>query len=200
MKDTYPIVINNNPKSWPFINWIMLAIIVVMAFFLFKSCHKTPLPATPTVTPASVIKERIVVDSVASKKFTDAVNKKVDSLEGEVKKWKYETENLQDVNLGLQQDMNEYITNTNIPDTCREFQRQIGLLNKKLSASTAAQSAACNKTVNAQRAVIKQKDILIAKGKEDYTKLRRNADTCLRNQTTLSHFGYLLIKSKLEYF
>ncbi len=184
MNDTYP---TSSPSGASFNYYkILFIIMAVVAIILwYKSCHPKALPVATTVTSIAEQKTVIRVDSIASQKYQDSVNTLVDSYEGELKRVKAELEHTQDVVLGVQQDMNDLLVNTLVPDTCLEFQKKAAAMNKKLAASTAAAQALCNKAVAAQRAVINQKDVLIANGKKDAAKLRVNLDSCFAQQKKL---------------
>jgi len=162
-----------------------ISIAIFLAALYLVTCNKKAqevLSNIPTSVPEQ--KERVRVDSIASQKFKDSVQYLISYWEDAAKEKEQENEALAQVNLGLQINMDSILTQE-VPDTCKPYQIAVTNLQKKLAASTAQAQAACKQSVKAKDNIIAQKDALINKGKQDYTKLRSNLDTCFAAQTTL---------------
>jgi hypothetical protein len=183
--DNYPIYDKN--KKLNFTGWILLIAVVILAIFLFKECHRPNPAIAPVVTPTSVLKEIVRVDSIASKKYSDSVDKVIAYYKNISNKSERESDSLAGIYQVLLNDMNDVLT-LSLPDTCEPFRLAVADLNKKLSLSTAQQEAACKSALNAQKNIVTQKDKLIANSKKDYTNLKKVFDTCIANQTALEKY------------
>ena len=163
---------------------ILILILGIVILYLI-TCNKpkpVPFPVVKTVTEQ---KEVVRVDSIASQHFKDSVNELIDGYKNEADKAVAESNQLAEVNLSLQKNMDALITSP-IPDTCKPFRDAVARLNAKLTKIQQDEAQACKQALNSKDKIISQKDVLIANGKQDYSKLRANLDTCLKQQNTLT--------------
>lgn len=163
-------------------NILIIALILVIIFLL--TCNRKA-PVVPVVTPVSVQKEIVRVDSIASRKYSDSVSTIISRLEAEAKIDDKNIQELMDANTDLQLNIDDYITQT-LPDTCQQYQQGIIALNKKLNQSIAEQQKAYSLSLTNRSKQIAQKDLLISQGKKDFNKLKASLDTCWKQQTTLT--------------
>jgi hypothetical protein len=163
-------------------NILIIALILVIIFLV--TCHRKA-PVVPVITPVSVQKEVVRVDSIASRKYSDSVTTIIARLEEEAKIDDKNIQELMDANTDLQLNIDAYITQP-LPDTCQQYQHGIIALNKKLNQSIADQQKAYSETLTNRSRQIAQRDILIQQGKKDFSKLKLSLDTCWQQQTTLT--------------
>jgi len=170
-------------KKYLKLNYFIIAALVLVIIYLM-TCKKKVVEIEP-VTPVSVQKERVRVDSVASVKYQDSVKGLISYWEGIATEKEQENDALAQVNLGLQLNMDSVLSQP-LPDTCKPYQMQVASLQRRLAQSTAQAQAACEQTVKAKDNIIAQKDAIMSKKNQDYAKLRSALDTAWAAQTTLT--------------
>jgi len=163
-------------------NILIIALVLVIIFLL--TCNREA-PVVPVVTPVSVQKEVVRVDSIASRKYSDSVSTIISRLEAEAKIDDKNIQELMDANTDLQVNIDSYITQV-LPDTCQEYQRGVIELNKKLNQSIADQQKAYSLSLTNRSKQIAQKDVLLGQERKNVGKLRASLDTCFAQQTTLT--------------
>jgi len=155
-----------------------MTVVVVLAMLLFKACNKKE--DKPNIATPEQIAKTVIVNEGLSLLQEDSIINIADDLRYQLKESQQTAEALQQINVAIQQDMDDYIS-IQLPDTCKEYQNKMITLNKKLAESAAKKDAACKTTINNLNKISEQKDALIALGKKDYKLLRTSFDTCLNN-------------------
>lgn len=190
--DTYPLQKNNskNPLKWKlFGRGIIVFIVAIIAlWFILKTCNPTPSIPIPQVTSVPEIKERVRVDSIASQKYQDSVNKIVRLNEEAADYWENKFRQSQKSTELATNAINTILNEPTIPDTCKSITDRLRVEFDKAVVLSKQKDIACNKTIAAKNGVIREKDVLIKQHKKDYTLLRQNLDTCLSNQTALEKY------------
>lgn len=195
--DLYPVKAKNyNPfNGW---KWLSIALVVVAIILLYKTCNPPHLPVLPAVVPVADQKEKVRVDSVASQKYKDSIS---EVIKGEAKKadawyseWKASEQRYNDLENGAID-----LLDKPVPDTCNALKAQYLTQIKALSVAANKNKLACEGTIKAKDAVIAGKDGLLAKSKEDYTKLKLNFDTALIQQQKLTKAVHTL-RSRSEIY
>ena len=156
--------------------WIVAIIAVVV---LLRKCDGKKEDKPNIATPAQIAKPVIINEGLSLLQEDSIINLK-NIAERKYKESQQVNEALQQINVAIQKDMDDYIS-IQLPDTCKEYQLKMITLNKKLAESAANKDAACKKTINNLNKISEQKDALIALGKKDYKLLRLSFDTCLNN-------------------
>jgi len=157
--------------------WIAVAIVLVI--LLMRKCDGKKEDKPNIATPEQIAKP-VIINEGLSLLQEDSIINIADDLRYQLKESQQTAEALQQINVAIQKDMDDYIS-IQLPDTCKEYQLKMIALNKKLAESAAKKDAACKTTINNLNKISEQKDALIALGKKDYKLLRTSFDTCLNN-------------------
>lgn len=169
-------------------NVLLLAVILILIWFL--TCN--PFSSNPIKEPkVKSVKEQaevVRIDSVASALFKDSVNKIITQLQSEADRWEANWNREVLENRELQDTLGAWLSTT-VPDTCKEYQRKAITQYNQLVKVTQSKDNSCLQTIKAKDNIISQKDVLITKHKEDYTKLRINLDTCFAQQKLLEDYA-----------
>lgn len=182
-QDTYPIIIK---PSFSLSKVIAIIFGIIILILWYKTCHP-PKPVTSTLIPVTSISDQkavIVHDSIITKKQLDSLLVIQDKLQADANSANFLLGGAQAENLLLQKEMDDAITQP-VPDTCRPYALQIQALNAKLKQSTIDAQKACNSSVNAQKAIVKNKDGIIAVNNTQINNLRASVQTALDQQKKL---------------
>lgn len=168
-----------------FKNIFIVALIIALLYLL--TCNKKTEVA-PIVKPISEQREVVRIDSMASQKFRDSVQRIIFNWEHEAKKWQSNWETEVNENADLYKKIDEIITEP-VPDTCKPYQQKLLNEYNQLVRANQAKDNAASQTINSKNKIINEKDVLIAQSKKDYSKLRINLDTCFAQQKTLEAYA-----------
>lgn len=176
----------------------LIAVILVMAYFM--TCN--PFSSNPIKTPqVKSVKEQaevVRIDSIASAKFVDSVNKIVGKWKSEANRWEGNWNKEVKTTAGLQEEIGD-ILNSAIPDTCEQFRQKALIEFNKLISASAKKDTSCSKALTAYKNIVTQKDVLIKRKSDDWTKLKVNFDTALAQQKILQA-AINKMKSKREIY
>ena len=190
--DTYPIQKNGskNPFKWELFGKGIIGLIalIVILWFVLKTCNPTPSIPIPQVTSVPEIKERVRVDSIASQKYQDSVNEIVRLNEAAADYWENKFKQSQKSTELATNAINNILNEPSIPDTCKSITDRLRTEFDKAVVLSKQKDNACNQTIAAKNSIINNKDKLIKNEKDNYRKLRANLDTALSNQTVLEKY------------
>jgi len=165
-----------------FKTWIIIALAIVIIYLV--TCNKKTQEVLSNIpTPAEQLKP-VIINEGLSKIQEDSIINLLRIAQGNYKESQQVNEALQQINVAIQQDMDDYIS-IQLPDTCKEYQNKMIALNKKLAESAAKKDAACKASLENLNKISQQKDALLANCKKDYKIVRAAFDTALDNQKKL---------------
>lgn len=166
-------------------NIILAGALAITIYMLLRQRFGSgPVPEIKTISSQQTI---IKHDSIASQHFKDSVQQIVNQANAETIRWKNEWDQLATKYNGLENGMNDLLTQ-DVPDTCKSIQQRLLLQFNKLVATNRQKDQACAGTIASQQTTIDQKDQLITQGKTDYKKLRENLDTAFDQQKKLEAY------------
>lgn len=165
--------------------WFSIAMVIVAAIFIYRTCNPPNTPALPAVIPIKEQQKTVKADSVASKSYTDSVTRiikeKDKAIEVWYNEWKASEGRYNDLEKGFTD-----LANKEVPDTCKAMQQAYILQLNKLISENRKKDYSCGNTIASLKAQSAQKDLLIKKGLEDWKKLKVNFDTALAQQAKLT--------------
>ncbi len=164
-------------------NIVLIAVILVMLYLL--TCNKKPSPELNPVIPVKEQKEKVVADSVASKKFTDSIALIIKQKDKEAEMWHNEWKASEGRYNDLEKGTVDLITQE-VPDTCKAMQEKYNQQFVKLSKESKQKDISCENTINAQKNLINQQIVVIRKGEKDAIGLRASLDTAFEQQRKLT--------------
>lgn len=167
-------------------NVIIAGLIIWVIYSQYCNAPVAPIEK-PQVKSVKEQAEVVRVDSIASALFKDSVNKIIGKWQSEAQRWESNWNREVLENRELQDTLGAWLSTT-VPDTCREYQRKALEQYNKLAKINQSKDNSAAQTIRAKDNIINQKDVLISKHKEDYTKLRINLDTCFAQQTKLEKY------------
>lgn len=164
-------------------NIILILVILVMLYLL--TCNRKPSSELNPVIPVKEQKEKVVIDSIASKKYNDSVALIIKQKGKEAEMWYNEWVASEGRYNDLEKGTVELITQE-VPDTCKAMQEKYNKQFIKLSKENKQKDISCENTINAQKGVITEQKVLINKGNSIATSLRARLDTAFEQQRKLS--------------
>ena len=168
-------------------NFLLIGVIL---FLIYQTtCNKKVVPdGKPQVIPVTTQAGAVRVDSIASAKFVDSVNKIVVKWKSEADRWESNWNREVTDNAELQKTVGS-ILNEIVPDTCLQYQKKAIEQYNRLLLSSAKKDTSCSNTISALKNVVTQKDVLIKRKSDDWIKLKSNFDTALAQQKILQDYA-----------
>lgn len=161
---------------------------LVLGIMLYLYSHQP----TPDVIPVPTQQATIKHDTVIAKANYDSVQMIIFRETENADQWHNAFNIASNEKSILENSLTAYIATTSVPDTCKQFQQQIMQQFQQVVAADAIATKASVNTINTQAEIIKQKDVIIKNDSIAYRKMIANADTCLKQQTTLTKINKTL--------
>ncbi len=183
MTDTYPIYNGKNHFDW--MKLILWVTVIVLAYFLFKSCGKSP--EKPKVITGKQVRDTIRLIDAERNRLNDSFNVILAQYDRQIKTYQYNYDNLMADYLNQQNGIDVTLTKP-IPDTCKEIVGQLTGQFNSLKKTSAQKDRAASNTINSLTAKSNTQTKLIASKDSSYKKLLKTADTCSQSLTALEKY------------
>jgi len=159
-------------KKITFERIFLIAVIIVLAIFLFKTCNKKPVSGTTVIE----YKDRLHRDTFIVSASKDSAVQAAIYWEQKAKQGDKLFAELSD-NFNALAAENHEIINQVVPDTCKKYQDAVIAANKKIAIVSKQKDEACNRSINAQKQIVAAKDKVIAANNAIHNRTLATLDT-----------------------
>jgi len=149
-------------------------------------CHPTPQVTVTQLPSVNEQKAIVKTDSIASKHYTDSVQIIIKQANKAAENFFNEWQASEDRYNDLEKGMTDLFDKQPIPDTCKVIVAQLNEQFKRLSQSSKQKDNACTMAIEGQKAIVRQKDVVIGKQTIDFARLKENLDISINAQTSLN--------------